>query len=418
MHNLDALLGQDVPVKVVKVNRRRGNVVVSRRLALEEEDTARKSTALQNIYEGAVVTGVVKNLTDYGAFVDLGGIDGLLHVSDMSYGRITHPSEAVQTGDEITVKVLKFDKDKERISLGLKQVAPDPWDHVQQTYTPGLRVIGRVVSVTDYGAFVELEPGVEGLIHISEMTWSRRMKHPSKVVKPGDEVQAVVLDVKPKDRRVSLGIKQLEADPWTTVADRYSIGSVVEGRVRKLTDFGAFIEIEEGIDGLVHISDLSWTKRVAHPSEVLKKGQVVQAAVLHIDAANRRLSLGVKQLQPDAWEQFFRAHQVGAVVRGKACRASNFGVFVELSVGVEGLCHNSEIPVAPDHKKGEPLLNLGEEYDFKVIKMNEAEKKIGLSIRAVAEDEERTRLEDYQRQAVAATMTIEEVINVRGQREG
>jgi small subunit ribosomal protein S1 len=418
MHNLDALIGQDVPVKVVKVNRRRGNVVVSRRLALEEEDTARKSTALQNIFEGAIVTGVVKNLTDYGAFVDLGGIDGLLHVSDMSYGRITHPSEAVQTGDEITVKVLKFDKDKERISLGLKQVAPDPWEHVQQTYTPGLRVIGRVVSVTDYGAFVELEPGVEGLIHISEMTWSRRMKHPSKVVKPGDEVQAVVLDVKPKDRRVSLGMKQLEADPWTTVADRYSIGSVVEGRVRKLTDFGAFVEIEEGIDGLVHISDLSWTKRVAHPSEVLKKGQVVQAAVLHIDAANRRLSLGVKQLQPDAWEQFFRSHQVGDVVRGKACRASNFGVFVELSVGVEGLCHNSEIPVAPDHKKGEPLLNLNEEYDFKIIKMNEAEKKIGLSIRAVADDEERTRLEDYQRQAVAATMTIEEVINVRGQREG
>ncbi len=244
----------------------------------------------------------MKNLTDYGAFIDLGGIDGLLHVSDMSYGRVNHPSEVVTAGDEITVKVLKFDSEKERISLGLRQLVPDPWETIQERYPQGARVIGRVVSVTDYGAFIELEPGVEGLIHISEMTWSRRMKHPSKVVKVGDQVESVVLDVKPRDRRVSLGIKQLEADPWTTVADRYSPGSVVEGRVRKLTDFGAFIEIEEGIDGLVHISDLSWTKRVKHPSEVVKKGQLVQAVILQIDAPNRRLSLGVKQLQPDAWE--------------------------------------------------------------------------------------------------------------------
>lgn len=243
------------------------------------------------------------------------------------------------------------------------------------------------------------------------------MKHPSKVVKPGDQVEAVVLDVKPKDRRVSLGIKQLEADPWTTVEQRYSVASVVEGRVRKLTDFGAFIEIEDGIDGLVHVSDLSWTKRVKHPSEVLKKGQLVQAAVLHIDAANRRLSLGVKQLQPDAWETFFRSHNAGDIVRGKACRASNFGVFVELAPGVEGLCHNSEIPPAPERHKGDPPLNLGEEYDFKIIKMSEPEKKIGLSIRAIADDEERTRLDEYQRQAAAATMTIEEVINVRGHSE-
>jgi small subunit ribosomal protein S1 len=417
-HNLDSLLGQDIPVKIVKLNRRRGNVVVSRKMAVEEEQHTRKSAALQVLEEGGVVTGIVKNLTDYGAFVDLGGIDGLLHVSDMSYGRVTHPSEVVTAGDEITVKVLKFDRDKERISLGLRQMAPDPWETIQERYPGGSRVIGRVVSVTDYGAFVELEPGVEGLIHISEMTWSRRMKHPSKVVKVGDQVESVVLDVKPKDRRVSLGIKQLEADPWTTVADRYSPGSVVEGRVRKLTDFGAFIEIEEGIDGLVHISDLSWTKRVKHPSEVVKKGQLVQAVILQIDAPNRRLSLGVKQLQPDAWESFFRAHQVGDVVRGRVCRAANFGVFVELAPGVEGLCHRSEVPGASDHRSEESPLPIGEEMDFKVVRLNEGEKKIGLSIRALADDEERTRLEDYQRQAAAATMTIEEVMNIRVKGEG
>jgi small subunit ribosomal protein S1 len=418
IHNLDSFLDQDIPVKIVKLNRRRGNVVVSRKLAVEEEQQSRKSAALQVLAEGAVVTGVVKNLTEYGAFIDLGGVDGLLHVSDMSYGRVNHPSEIVSAGDEITVRVLKFDREKERISLGLKQMIPDPWESIQERYPGGSKVIGRVVSVTDYGAFVELEPGVEGLIHISEMTWSRRMKHPSKVVKVGDQVESVVLDVKPRERRVSLGIKQLEPDPWTTVADRYAIGSVVEGRVRKLTDFGAFIEIEEGIDGLVHISDLSWTKRVKHPSEVVKKGQLVQAVILNIDAPNRRLSLGVKQLQPDAWESFFRAHQLGDVVRGRVCRACNFGVFVELAPGVEGLCHRSEIPAASDRKHDEPSLPIGEEMDFKVVKLNEAEKKIGLSIRALADDEERTRLEDYQRHAAAATMTIEEVMNIRVKGEG
>jgi small subunit ribosomal protein S1 len=275
------------------------------------------------------------------------------------------------------------------------------------------------MSITDYGAFVEIEAGVEGLIHISEMTWSRRMKHPGKVVKVGDQVEAVVLEVKSRERRVSLGIKQLEPDPWTTVASRYSVGSVVEGRVRKLADFGAFIEIEEGIDGLVHVSDLSRTKRVKHPSEVLKKGQTMQAVILNIDAPNRRLSLGVKQLQPDAWESFFRSHEVGDLVRGRVCRAATFGVFVELAPGVEGLCHKSEIPPMPERAdSGEALLPVGDEYDFKIIKMNEAEKRIGLSLRAVAEDEERTRLEDYQRQAAAATMTIEEAMSLRGKGEG
>lgn len=415
VHNLDALIGQDIAVKIVKLNRRRGNVVVSRRLAIEEELAARKAALLELLHEGAIVRGVVKNLTDYGAFVDLGGVDGLLHVSDMSWGRVTHPSEVVHPGDEITVKILKFDREKERISLGLKQVLPDPWETVAERYPVNSRVLGRVVSITDYGAFVELEPGVEGLIHVSEMTWSRRMKHPSKVVKVGDPVEAVVLAVQPRERRISLGLKQLEPDPWTTLESRYSVGSVVEGRVRKLVDFGAFVEIEEGIDGLVHVSDLSWSKRVKHPSEVLKKGQLVQAVILHIDAANRRLSLGMKQLQPDAWETFFRSHQVGDIVRGRVCRAAAFGVFVEVAPGVEGLCHNSEIPGAPERNRNESPLPIGEELEFKIIKLNEAEKRIGLSVRAVAEDEERSRLEDYQRQAAAATMTIEEVIHLKGQ---
>jgi small subunit ribosomal protein S1 len=418
IHDLDQFTGTDIPVKILKINRRRGNVVVSRKMAVEEEMKERKHVALEHLAEGSVVTGVIKNLTDYGAFVDLGGIDGLLHVSDMSHGRVNHPSEVVHVGQELSVKVLKFDKGKERISLGLRQMSPDPWETLPGRCPQGSRVIGRVMSITDYGAFVEIEPGVEGLIHISEMTWSRRMKHPSKVVKNGDQVEAVVLEVKPRERRVSLGIKQLEADPWTTVAERYSIGSVVEGRVRKLADFGAFLEIEEGVDGLVHVSDLSWTKHVKHPSEALKKGQVMQAVILSIDAPNRRLSLGVKQLQPDAWESFFQSHQIGDLVRGRVCRAAAFGVFVELAPGVEALCHKSEIPPMPGSSHNsedgsDSPLPIGDEYDFKIIKMNEAEKKIGLSLRAVAEEEERTRLEDYQRQAAAATTTIEEAMSLR-----
>jgi small subunit ribosomal protein S1 len=414
VHNLDSLVGQDIPVKIIKLNRRRGNVVVSRKIAVEEEINVRKTVTLEQLAEGAEVTGVVKNLTDYGAFVDLGGIDGLLHVTDMSYGRITHPSEMLHVGDEITVKVLKFDKSKERVSLGIKQLEPDPWETVIERYPVNARVIGRVVNVTDYGAFVELEPGVEGLIHISEMTWSRRMKHPSKVVKPGDQVEAVVLEVHAKERRISLGLKQLEPNPWSTIDSRYSVGSVVEGRVRNMTDFGAFIEIEEGIDGLVHVSDLSWTKRVKHPSEVLKKGQIVQAVILNIDSNAHRLSLGIKQLQPDAWESYFQTHQVGDVVHGRICRMASFGAFVELAEGVEGLCHYSEVPGISGRRGSEELpISIGDELDFKIIKMSEPEKKIGLSLKAVADDEEKTRLSDYQRQAAAATTTIEEVMSLK-----
>lgn len=419
IHDLDQFIGQEVPVRVVKVNRRRGNVVVSRRMAVEEERKSRKTNVLEHISEGDAVSGVIKNLTDYGAFVDLGGIDGLLHVSDMSHGRVNHPSQVIQVGQEVTCKVLKLDREKERISLGIRQLTPDPWLTLSQRLLGGSRIVGRVMSVTDYGAFVEIEPGVEGLIHVSEMTWSRRMKHPSKVVRVGDQVEAVVLEIKEKERRVSLGIKQLEADPWTTVADRYSIGSVVEGRIRKLTDFGAFLEIEEGVDGLVHVSDISWTKHIKHPSEMLKKGQTLQAVILSIDAPNRRLSLGIKQLQPDSWESFFRSHEVEDMVRGRVVRAAAFGVFIELAPGVEALCHKSEIPAMPDSgQSSESPLPIGEEYDFKIVKINEAEKKIGLSLRAVAEDEERTRMEDYQRQAAAATVTMEQAMNKRGKGEG
>jgi small subunit ribosomal protein S1 len=413
VHNLDSLAGQDIPVKIIKLNRRRGNVVVSRKLAVEEEINARKGATLEHLFEGAVIVGVVKNLTEYGAFIDLGGIDGLLHVTDISYGRVTHPSEVLHVGAEVTVKVLKFDRSKERVSLGMKQIEPDPWDTVVERYPVNARVIGRVVNVTDYGAFVELEPGVEGLIHISEMTWSRRMKHPSKVVRPGDQVEAVVLEAHPRDRRISLGLKQLEPNPWTTIDSRYSVGSVVEGRVRNMTDFGAFIEIEEGIDGLVHVSDLSWTKRVKHPSEVLKKGQIVQAVILNIDSGSHRLSLGIKQLQPDAWESFFQRHNVGDTVHGRVCRLSNFAGFVEVAEGVEGMCHFSEVPGYAGRRGAEPPLAIGQEGSFKILKMNEAEKKIGLSLRAAAEDEEKGRLEDYQRQAAAAITTIEEVMSLK-----
>lgn len=415
-HNLESYVGQEVEVRILKLNRRRGNAVVSRRQLLEQDLQARKAQALASIHEGAVVTGQVKNLTDYGAFVELGGIDGLLHVSDLSYGNITHPSAVIHVGETVTVKVLKFDREKERISLGLKQMYPDPWLNIGERYPVGAKVIGRVVSVTDYGAFIELEAGVEGLIHISEMTWSRRMKHPAKVVHVGDQVESVILDLKPQERRISLGIKQLEADPWTTVADRYSIGSVVEGRVRKLSDFGAFVEIEEGVDGLVHVSDMSWMTRVKHPSEVVKKGQTVQAVILNIDAQSRRLSLGMKQLQPDAWETFFRTHQIGDLVKGKVCRAAAFGVFVEVLPGVEGLCHRSEVPAElsrralPYSENFEPALPVGQEFEFKIIKMNEAQKRIGLSIRAIGEDDERNRLGEYQRQAAAASSTVGDVL--------
>ncbi|HVO82084.1 MAG TPA: 30S ribosomal protein S1 [Terriglobales bacterium] len=392
VRNLDALKGQPLEVAVIKLNKKRGNIVVSRKQVLEEEQNTKRSKTMEHLEEGATLTGVVKNLTEYGAFVDLGGIDGLLHITDMSWGRLTHPRDLVNVGDQIQVKVLKFDKDKQRVSLGFKQLTPDPWLDASQRYPVGAHVSGRVISVTDYGAFVELEQGIEGLVHVSEMTWSKRMKHPSKLVNVGDHVECAVLNVNPQERRISLGMRQLAANPWDSLHEKYPVGATVEGRVRNLTDFGAFIEIEDGIDGLVHVSNLSWTKRVKHPSEVLKKGDRVKAVILAIEPDKRRLSLGVKQLQPDVWETFFHERHIGDVLHGKVLRVASFGAFVEIAEGIEGLCHNSE---AVDGN-GQPLhLEPGQEHDFKIIKMNPDEKKVGLSIKAVGEEASRAEVESY-----------------------
>ncbi len=390
--NLDAVKGQTLEVAIIKLNKKRGNIVVSRKHVLEGEQHEKRSKTLEYLEENSVLTGVVKNLTDYGAFVDLGGIDGLLHITDMSWGRLTHPRDLVNVGDQIQVKVLKFDKDKQRVSLGFKQLTPDPWLDAEHRYPVGAHVGGRIISVTDYGAFVELEQGIEGLVHVTEMTWSKRMKHPSKLVNVGDQVDCVVLSVHPQERRISLGMRQLAANPWDALHEKYPVGATVEGRVRNLTDFGAFIEIEDGIDGLVHVSNLSWTKRVKHPSEILKKGDRLKAIVLAIEPDKRRLSLGVKQLQPDVWESFFGQHKVGDVLRGKVLRVASFGAFVEIAEGIEGLCHNSE---AVDGN-GQPLtLEPGNEHDYKIIKMNQEEKKVGLSIKAVGEEASRTEVEAY-----------------------
>jgi len=410
VRNLDGMKSTEIEVRIIKLNKKRGNIVVSRKQILDEEVAEKRGKTMEHLEEGSILTGAVKNLTDYGAFVDLGGIDGLLHITDMSWGRLTHPRDLVQVGDQIQVKVLKFDKDKQRVSLGFKQLTPDPWLDAAERYPIGAHVKGRVISVTDYGAFVELEQGIEGLVHVSEMTWSKRMKHPSKIVNVGDELETVVLNVNPTERRISLGMKQLLSNPWESLHDKYPIGAQVEGRVRNLTDFGAFIEIEDGIDGLVHVSNLSWTKRVKHPSEVLKKGDRVKAVVLGIEPENRRLSLGVKQLQPDVWETFFATHKIGDVIKGKVLRMASFGAFVELAEGVEGLCHNSE---AVDEHGGPLKLEPGAEHEFKVIKMNPAEKKVGLSIRAVGDEATRTEVEAYKHptSSTGATSTLGELMD-------
>ena len=413
VRNLDGYLGQQIEVRIIKLNKKRGNVVVSRKEILEEEQNSKRSATLEKLSESAVMTGTVKNLTDYGAFVDLGGIDGLLHITDMSWGRLTHPRDLVNVGDEIQVKVLKFDKEKQRVSLGFKQLTPDPWLDAAERYPVGARVHGRVLSVTDYGAFVELEQGIEGLVHLSEMTWSKRLKHPSKLVKPADEVDTVVLSVNPADRRISLGMKQLMENPWENLTEKYPAGTQVEGRVRNLTDFGAFIEIEDGIDGLVHVSNLSWTKRVKHPSEIVKKGEKVKAVVLGVEPQNRRLSLGIKQLQPDVWESFFATHRVGDMIHGKVLRTAQFGAFVEIAEGVEGLCHISEAGEDAASK-----LETGMEHDFKIIKINVEEKKVGLSLRSVGQEtsrpkEEGRKKESHKAPVSSSTTTLGELINLR-----
>ena len=384
-HDLDALVGETFPVRIVKVNKRRANIVVSRRALLEEELRERRQEALARLSLDAVVQGTVKNITDYGMFVDLGGIDALIHLTDLSWGRIQAPSEIAKPGDEITAKVIKLDAGKERVSLSIKHLTPDPWQGISERYHEGDKVSGTVSGLNDYGAFVEIEPGVEGLIHISEIGWSKRLRHPSKVYQIGQLVDAVVLKVDSEARRVSLSTKQSRPDPWQGLSERYPMGTVVEGRVRSFTSYGAFMEIEEGVEGMIHVSDLSWEHQTSNPREVLKKGRRTNAVVLHVDEENRRVSLGIKQLQPDGWEDFFSSHFVGDVIRGTVTQNAKFGAFVQLAPGVEGLCHRSEMPRSSNGKKNTDL-RTGEEYSFRIVKIEEFDRKIGLTRRGMPQE--------------------------------
>jgi small subunit ribosomal protein S1 len=406
--NLDNLMNTEVQVRITKLNRRRGNIVVSRRALMEEELHAKRAQLMETLSEGQTVHGHVKNVTEYGAFVDLGGIDGLLHLTDLSWGRVKHPSDIVKPDQELDVIILKFDKEKQRVSLGLKQLMPDPWVGASEKYPAGGKVKGKIVGVVDYGVFVELEQGIEGLVHVSEMSWNKKVTHPSKIAKVGDEVDVVVLDIKPSDRRVSLGIKQALPDPWLQTAEKYPVGTVVTGKVRNIAEFGAFIEIEDGFDGLVHVGDVSWTGRVKNPHEVFKKGEPITAKVLKIDPENRRVSLGIKQVN-DIWGDWFKEHKVGQIVKGKVSRIATFGAFVELGENIEALCHNTEIeerkrrddgPSAMHRTSTGPLksagpLEPGKEYDFKIIKISPETRRIGLSYRAAAKQIERREIEQY-----------------------
>ena len=407
VRNLDSLRGEEFEMRVIKVNKKRGNIVLSRKAVLEEAMQEEKAKTMEVLEDGKVMEGIVKNITDYGAFIDLGGVDGLLHITDMSWGRVNHPSEIFAVGDKVKVKVIKFNREDGRVSLGYKQLSEDPWLHADMRYPKNIRVQGKVVSLTDYGAFVELEPGIEGLIHISEMTWNKRVKHPSKIVSVGSPVEVVVLDIDTDARRISLGLKQTEPNPWDIIESKYGPGAVITGKVRNVTDFGVFIEVEEGIDGLVHVSDMSWTKRIKHPSELLKKGDEVQAVVLSVDAPNQKLSLGIKQLEPDRWEDWFNRHNPGDVVRGRVVRMTNFGAFVELDEGIEGLCHVSELDEKHVEKTAE-FLNIGQEVDMKIIKLNLPEKKIGLSLKAMKEDEPRLEFTSYMASADSGSTSMGE----------
>jgi len=379
IRNLDRLVNEEFFFKIIKFNPRRGNVVLSRRSLLEQEREEKKEETLRVLEEGSVMEGMVKNITDYGAFIDLGGIDGLLHITDLSWGRLQHPSEMLTVADTVNVKILKFDREKERVSLGMKQLSDDPWENVPEKYPVGARVSGKVMSVTDYGAFVKLEDGVEGLVHISEMTWNRKIKHPSKVVEIEDSVEAEVLSIDPENRRISLGMKQVEPNPWDIVAQTYPTGSIIEGKVRTLTDFGAFVGLEEGIDGLIHVSDMSWTQKINHPSEVIKKGDEVKAVVLSVDKERERLSLGLKQLAENPWEEILKNHPTGSIVTGKVVNHADFGTFVELMDGVEGLIHISEMDL-DDKQKVEEVFPSGTDVKVKILNIDPEERKVSLSM--------------------------------------
>ena len=409
IRNLDELVGKTFEFKILKYNRKRSNIVLSRRAILEKEREEKRSATLSSIHEGKVVDGIVKNITDYGVFIDLGGVDGLLHITDISWGRVKHPSELFSVGDAITVKILSFDLEKERVSLGMKQLTVDPWSIASEKYPVNSRVTGVVVSLTDYGAFVELEEGIEGLIHVSEMSWTRKIRHPSKVVSVGEEVEAVVLDIKPENRRISLGMKQVVPNPWDVISEKYPVGTTIEGKIKNITDFGLFIGIDEGIDGLVHISDISWFKRIKHPSELYKKGDVVQAIVLDIEKESERFSLGIKQLQEDPWKSVADRYEVGKEITGTITNLTDFGIFVELEEGIEGLVHVSEIS-KEKIKTPVGIYNIGEVITARVMNINSDERRIGLSIKRMEIEDEQSLLSEYVNNMGPATSSFGEIL--------
>jgi small subunit ribosomal protein S1 len=407
--DLDSLIGHNFEFKILKFNRKRNNVVISRRAILEKEREKMRDDMRTSLEEGMVVKGTVTNITDYGLFIDLGGMDGLCHITDLSWGRVSHPAKLYKVNDEIDVKILKYDQESDRVSLGIKQLRPDPWATVTERYPIGSKTVGKVVSITDYGVFVELEEGVEGLIHISEMTWSKKPRHPSKLVAVGDEVEVMVLNIETETKRISLGMKQLHPNPWDLVSENYPVGSIIEGKIKNITDFGIFIGIEEGIDGLIHVSDLSWTERIKHPTEKYAKGDTIQAVVLKIDRENERFSLGIKQLEPDPWQAALSNYPVGAIVEGKITNVTDFGIFVQLEEGVEGLVHVSEIS---KEKVTTPvgMYNVGDNLQVRVINVSSKDRKIGLSIKALDEDTGEETLKEYKKKQAAGPATIGDLL--------
>jgi len=407
--DLDSLIGETFPFKILKFNRKRNNVVISRRAILEKDREKMRDDMRKSLEEGMVVKGTVTNITDYGLFIDLGGMDGLCHITDLSWGRVSHPAKLYKVGDEIDVKILKYDHESDRVSLGIKQMRPDPWATVTERYPLGSKTVGKVVSITDYGVFVELEEGVEGLIHISEMTWSKKPRHPSKLVAVGDEVEVMVLNIETETKRISLGMKQLHPNPWDLVSENYPVGSIIEGKIKNITDFGIFIGIEEGIDGLIHVSDLSWTERIKHPTEKYAKGDTIQAVVLKIDRENERFSLGIKQLEPDPWQAALNNYPTGAIVEGKITNVTDFGIFVQLEEGVEGLVHVSEIS---KEKINTPvgMYNVGDNLQVKVINVSSKDRKIGLSIKALDDEPGEDSLKDYKKKQASGPATIGDLL--------
>jgi len=399
--NFDQFVGQEVICRILKVNRKRGNVIISRRKYLEEQRAEDKKKALETIQESQVIQGIVKNITSYGVFVDVGGIDGLLHITDMSWGRIAHPSELVKIGDTITVKVISFDKKNEKISLGMKQLTPNPWENVDQKYPVGSKVTGRISSITDYGLFVEVEKGVEGLVHISEISWTERISNLGKYFTVGSMVEAYVVALDKENRRMSLSVKQLKEDPWKTVAEKFKVGDKIKGKITNITDFGLFVQLLEGVDGLVHISDISWTDHVSHPGDRYKKGDTVDAIILALDPENRKISLGIKQLEKDPWANVANEYRIGDIIEGTVSKITNFGAFVKLPTGIEGLVHISELS-SNEVSKIEDVLKVGETAKLKVIKVNPDERKLGLSLKAMKEKPAEERSEAINREVAAA----------------